>query len=334
MSAAGGPGPILVEVDDLPQGWEAFATNDGDRYFCFPQVYYYCRERDQVQWERPELEDACEPYGGETINGKKPYEKGDEFIPQPPPPRAYTGPLSDANYVASTEDPEDKFDADEDMLTAALECDYTKLKAALEEGADPSLPNWPWQNTPLHLACAPPFWDADLIAKEKGMRLELAEYLVRQGADLDAENMFHCKAIDLALFHNYPEIVRHLKEQGGEPGWFGAAYAGDLERVKQLIEDGTDIDMTGRYNRTAFAEAHLRGHWLVECFLAQQGCSREIPHPEHLKFNPGGAAIPRGNLVPPREKQYHRYDDPEWYDDMMEKRFPGYKARLAEVPTA
>merc|ERR1712050_197062 len=139
--------------------------------------------------------------------------------------------------------------------------------------------------------------------------------------------MFHCKPIDLAIFHQYPDIVRHLEEQGGEKGWFGAAFTGDLAQVKKLITDeNVDIDMQGRYNRTAFGEAHLRGHWLVETFLVQQGCSRELSHPESLKFNPGGAAIPRGNLCPPREKQYHRYDDPEWYDDMMEKRFPGYKA--------
>eukprot|EP00439_Symbiodinium_sp_Y106_P021108 s7758_g2.t1 len=188
---AAGPGPIPVEVDDLPEGWEAFATNDGQTYFCFPQVYYYCRALEKVQWQRPNAEDAQEPFVGETIHGRIPYRKGDEFIPDPPPPKPYDGPLADQNYKdlpsdpshleacgfmspcvtfhskASNEDPEDVFQPDEDMLEACLECDINKLKAALEDGADVSLPNQPWQNTPLHLANCPYFWDADLMAREK-----------------------------------------------------------------------------------------------------------------------------------------------------------------------
>ena len=63
------------------------------------------------------------------------------------------------------------------------------------------------------------------------------------------------------------------------------------------------------------------------------GPGEAVRHPEHLKFNPGGAAIPRGGVVPKREKQYIREEAPhflegllrskqdaEWYDDMMEKR--------------
>eukprot|EP00931_Biecheleriopsis_adriatica_P069616 TRINITY_DN4343_c0_g1_i2.p1 TRINITY_DN4343_c0_g1~~TRINITY_DN4343_c0_g1_i2.p1 ORF type:complete len:334 (-),score=89.96 TRINITY_DN4343_c0_g1_i2:81-1082(-) len=331
MSSAAGPGAVPIEIDDLPEGWEAFTTMDGSRYFCFPQVYYYCRSSDKVQWERPSQQDARENYDGTTINGKRPFQKGDEFIPEPPAPRPYDGPLSDENYKASNEDPEDVFQPDEDMLEACVECDMEKLKAALEDGADVSLPNQPWQNTPLHLANCPYFWDADSVGKEKAMRFELSQYLVRQGADLDVENLFHCKPIDLAIFHGYEATVRFLQEEGSQPGLFGAAYMGDLNRIKELLEEGADIDLQGRYRRSAFAEAHLRGHFAVETFLAQQGCSREIPHPEHLKFNPGGAAIPRGGVVPKREKQYTREEDPEWYDDMMEKRYPGYMEKFMKL---
>lgn len=334
MSASAGPGPVAIFDADLPEGWEAFATNDGRRYFSFAQVYYYCRALDRVQWERPGPQDAQDPYVGQTINGKKPYEKGDEFIPEPPPPTPYDGPLSDANYKASNIDPDDVFQPDEDMLEACLECDMSKLKAALEDGADVSLPNQPWLNTPLHLANCPYFRDVDTMTKEKALRYEMSQYLVRQGADIDAENLFHCKPIDLAIFHGYEDTVKFLLEQGSKPGLLGAAYSGDLARVKELIEEGVDIDMPGRYRRTAFAEAHLRGHFMVVAFLVQQGCSREIPHPENMKFNPGGAAIPRGGLVPKREKQYSREDDPLWYDDMMEKRFPGYLDKLRKYQKA
>jgi len=332
MSGSQGPGPVLVEVDDLPAGWEAFATMDGEAYFCFPQVYYYCRQKNKVQWEKPGEQDAADFYEGMTINGRRPYEKGDEIIPDPPPPKPYNGPLSDANYCASCPDPADVFQPDEDMLEACLDCDLDKLKKTLEDGADVSLPNHPWQNSPLHLANAPYFWDADTMQREKEMRYELTQYLVRQGADLETENIFHCKPIDLAVFHQYHDSVKFLEDQGCKFGWFGAAYVGNLERIKELLEEGTDIDLKGRYNRTAFTEAHLRGKWHIECFLSQQGCSRKLPHPEFMKFNPGGAAVPRGALAPPREIQYFRDDDPQWYDNMMEKRFPGYAEKMKHLP--
>lgn len=333
MSAAAGPGPVPVDVEDLPDGWEAFATNDAARYFCFPQIYYYCRKLDKVQWERPGWDDRIEEdYRGPTLNGRRPYEKGDELVPAPPQEMPYDGPYSDAKYKASCEDPNDVFQPDEDMLEACLDCDLEKLKKALDAGADVSLPNQPWLNTPLHLANVPFFWDAETIAREKELRLQLTRLLVNQGADLDAENIFHCRPLDFTVFHGYPATTAYLQQQGATFGITGAAYANQLDRVKELLQEGVDIDLEGRYRRTAFAEAHLRGHWRLESFLAQQGCSRELPHPEHLKFNPGGAAIPRGNLVPKREIQYHRDDNPEWYDDMMEKRFPGYAAKRGLLP--
>merc|ERR1712176_486928 len=112
---------------------------------------------------------------------------------------------------------------------------------------------------------------------------------------MDAENLFNCKPIDLAVFHDYDEVADFLQGQGCKMGWFGAAYKGDLDRIKDCLQEGQDIDLPGRYKRTAFVEAHLKGWWQIEAFLAQQGCSRQMFHSEYMKFNPGGAAIPRGN---------------------------------------
>eukprot|EP00747_Dinoflagellata_sp_TGD_P164921 gnl/TRDRNA2_/TRDRNA2_185532_c0_seq1.p1 gnl/TRDRNA2_/TRDRNA2_185532_c0~~gnl/TRDRNA2_/TRDRNA2_185532_c0_seq1.p1 ORF type:complete len:367 (-),score=74.03 gnl/TRDRNA2_/TRDRNA2_185532_c0_seq1:151-1179(-) len=331
-----GPGPVICHDYDLPWGWEAFWTNDNTRYALPYKAckYYYCRSSGIVQWDRPGEEDAVdEPLeeGEDYISGRRPYRKGDEKIPNPPPPRPFDGPWTEEKYTASCEDPEDVFQPDEDMLEAALDCDLEKMKKALADGADVSLPNHPWKNTPLHLACSPPFWDADTYNLEKNLRLEMVQYLIRQGADMDMENAYGFKPIDLAQAHHYTNIVLFLKSQDSKMSLFGAALANDLERVIECLEEGADIDAKGRFGRTAFAEAHLKNCWQVECFLAQQGCSRHLPHAEDLKFNPGAGAIPRGNVVPTREIQYQRYQDPDWYDDMMEKKFPGYKDKLEHV---
>merc|ERR550514_1983051 len=118
------------------------------------------------------------------------------------------------------------------------------------------------------------------------MRLEITQYLTKQGADTEAENAFGIRPIDLAAFHDYDPTISFLEGQGCKLGWFGAAYEGNLERIKELLEEGQDIDAKGRFGRTAFFEAKLRGHWQVERFLAQQGCSKEAAHAEELKFNP------------------------------------------------
>jgi hypothetical protein len=332
MSAAAGPGPVPVNVDDLPEGWEAFGTNDAEKYFCFPEVYYYCRGLKKVQWARPGFDDAQDPYEGPTIGGKPPYEKGNELIPEPPAGKPDDTNLADDKYAASCEDPDDLFQPDEDMLEACLEGDLKKLQQALGVGADVSIPNIPWTNTPLHLANVPPFWDAETISAEKQQRLELTQWLVRQGADTEAENSFNCKPIDFAAFHGYPESVQFLEAQGCKLGWFGAAFMGNLPRIKELLEDGQDIDQKGRFGRTAWFEAKLRGHWEVQAFLSQLGCSKEMAHPETLKFTAGGASFPRGVAWPAREKQYYRSENPEWYDDMMEKRFPGYTEKIKHRP--
>lgn len=332
MSAASGPGPVPVAVDDLPEGWEAFATNDCTNFFCFPQVYYHCRALGKVQWAMPGPDDAQDPYEGPTIGGRKPYEKGDELIPDPPPGKPTDSIYGDADYIASCEDPADVFQPDEEMLEACLEADFNKLKQACSDGADVSLPNWPWQNTPLHLANVPPFWDAELATAEKQMRLEITQWLVKQGADTEAENVFGCKPIDLAVFHDWDATIQFLEVTGCKLGWFGAAYEGKLDRIKELLEEGQDIDAKGRFGRTAYCEAKLRQNYEVECFLAQQGCSKEMAHDEFLKFSPGGASLPRAVQWPAREKQYHRGENPPWYDDMMEKRYKGYKAIVAALP--
>lgn len=331
-----GPGPVHLEHHDLPHGWEAFTTGDAGEYFCAPRIYYYCHDLRKTQWQAPSAEDARPVDAGEKLAGRRAYENGDEFIPEPPghyDDEEYDGPFADSKYVCSCEDPEDIYQPDEDLLDACLECDMEKLKASLEEGANVELENQPWKNTPLHLAQSPPYWDSETITIEQCLRLEITQYLVRQNADIDVENVFHCKAIDLALFHGYQDTVIFLESQGAKLGWFGAAYAGDLVRIKELLDEGVDIDLKGRYDRTAYAEAHLRGQWKVESFLVQQGCCRELPHPEFLRFTAGAAGLHKTTAVQHRERKYRREDNPDWYDDMMEKRFLGYRAKLARAPS-
>mmetsp|Transcript_41618 Transcript_41618/g.75487 ORF Transcript_41618/g.75487 Transcript_41618/m.75487 type:complete len:338 (-) Transcript_41618:43-1056(-) len=331
--AASGPGYARQTQDEgLPDGWEAFVTCDSTQYYgCFERRYYYLRSENLVQWERPSPEDA-KPTFGPRINGKRAYQPGDEVIPLPPRSIPYDSRLSDVHYTASAEDEEDIFEADEDMLQAVHDLDLQKFKKALGEGADISLPNWPWKNTPLHLVCGAPRWDAETFQQDVQRRLELAEYIVRQGGELEAENYWNLQPIDMASFHGYEAIVSLLKNNGCKLGWFSAAFEGDIPRLMELLREGHDIDQTGRYGRTAFAEASLNGQWAAESFLAQQGCSRELPHPIHIKFNPGGQAAPGGLAASQREIQYHREDNPAWYDDMMQTRFPGYMSKIVHAP--
>ena len=81
--------------------------------------------------------------------------------------------------------------------------------------------------------------------------------------------------------------MRFLEEEGAKPSLFGAAFQGDLERIKEVLEEGVDIDLKGRYRRTAFVEAHLRGHFAAACSghneSALGALGGGLPHPARLQ---------------------------------------------------
>lgn len=89
------------------------------------------------------------------------------------------------------------------------------------------------------------------VAAKKG-HLEIVEYLINKGIDIDAKGgTFDASALNLASGAGHLEIVKYLKEAGAELDvslakrnpLFGAIYGGHKEVAEFLVEKGIDISV-------------------------------------------------------------------------------------------
>lgn len=60
------------------------------------------------------------------------------------------------------------------------------------------------------------------------------------------------------------------------PEWKDATHAGDLDRVRALLEAGAKVDALDRYNQTALMHAAHRGDLALVKLLVERGANLEI----------------------------------------------------------
>ncbi|MBI3181617.1 MAG: ankyrin repeat domain-containing protein [Myxococcales bacterium] len=187
--------------------------------------------------------------------------------------------------------------APHELANAAAEGNLGRVQALLARGANI---NGLWarvsleENTPLTFA----------IEKE---RLEVARYLVAQGADVNARGKHGTAPLAAAVARGSPELVRLLLEKGADPKvpltrqtlLHRAAARGNPEVISMLLERGLDLNQRGegrtplewasaegkleavkvlwaagarvRGESQALPDAARGGHWAVVDYLLQQG---------------------------------------------------------------
>lgn len=120
------------------------------------------------------------------------------------------------------------------------------------------------------------------VAAKKG-HLEIVEYLINKGIDIDARGgTFDASALNLASGAGHLEIVKYLIEVGAELDvslakrnpLFGAIYGGHKEVVEYLVEEGIDISIryTGESikNMDAYGYARKFGQTEIAEYLKQK----------------------------------------------------------------
>jgi ankyrin repeat protein len=150
-----------------------------------------------------------------------------------------------------------KYGATETLLYAIRAGDIEKVRELIAQHADVNQRDengW----TPLHMAA------------DKG-ELDIVKLLVANGADVNVkmqrEGHKDRTPKSYALGRNYKEIVEFLYAHGADiPRIHLAAYRGDLETVKSLIEGGTEVDANDD-DGTPLHYAAMAGHEAVARFL-------------------------------------------------------------------
>lgn len=125
------------------------------------------------------------------------------------------------------------------------------------------------------------------VAAKKG-HLEMVEYLINKGIDIDARGgTFDASALNLAAGAGHLEIVKYLIEAGAEIDGtlakrnplFGAIYGGHKEVVECLVEKGIDISIryTGENikNMNAYEYAREFGQTEIAEYLKEKMDEKE-----------------------------------------------------------
>ncbi|MED1559348.1 ankyrin repeat domain-containing protein [Bacillus paramycoides] len=125
------------------------------------------------------------------------------------------------------------------------------------------------------------------VAAKKG-HLEMVEYLINKGIDIDARGgTFDASALNLAAGAGHLEIVKYLIKTGAELDvslakrnpLFGAIYGGHKEVAEFLVEKGIDISIryTGENikNMDAYEYAREFGQTEIAEYLKQKMDEKE-----------------------------------------------------------
>jgi len=169
---------------------------------------------------------------------------------------------------AQTEAPKPQTQSTTPLHEAARAGDIEKVKALISNGADVNAKDTSqlatMGMTPLHYAAL--YGHKDIV-----------ELLIVKGADLNAKDQEGDTPALSAIVgapSNSKEVVRLLMAKGAQVSALHmAAYLGDVDKVRTLIDQGTDVDARWAHDTTPLLFAVVGGQHEAAQFLIGQGAN-------------------------------------------------------------
>jgi ankyrin repeat protein len=173
---------------------------------------------------------------------------------------------------------------------AAVEGNIEAVKQHLAGGVDVNVKEDRYGRTPLHYAAKAGHKEivelliskgADVNAKNEGGWTplhyaafsgckEVAELLIAKGAEVNAKSgpPDGSTPLDWAIEKNHTETADLIRKHGGEHSIY-AARQGNIEAVKEYLDDGKDVNAKNEYGWTHLNHAAEGGHKeIVELLIA------------------------------------------------------------------
>lgn len=146
---------------------------------------------------------------------------------------------------------------EDDLREAASNGNLARVKQLLGEGADVNAKDNSGL-TPLHFAVI-------------GGHEDVFELLISKGANVDSKGNMGQTPFTLAVINKRKAVADHLISKGAQISLTDLARAGELERIKDLLANGADINAIDDHGWPALAGAAESAHWDVFEYLIEQG---------------------------------------------------------------
>ena len=182
----------------------------------------------------------------------------------------------------------------EEIHDAALKGDLAKVKMLLSK--NPKLLDVRSENekTPLHYA-------------SQGGHLEIAEFLIAKGADVNSRNIADETPLHYAAALGHKEVVDLLIRKGailaseninGSVPLHNAANNGQIDTVRLLIEKGSDVNHRNKFGQTPLDLAYqFEQNEAIQLIVSKGGSLGPLKDPEFVRLSGSVFSIlfPYGN---------------------------------------
>lgn len=108
---------------------------------------------------------------------------------------------------------------------------------------------------------------------------DVVRVLIAKGADVNTSDGMEKNAVKYALRRNHFDIYRLLRDSGAEIDLFDAASAGDVEKIRQLVQQGAKLDLPNPLGETPLMLAAVRGQIAALNTLLDLGAKLEVATP-------------------------------------------------------